>query len=72
MNEVEHVMALASVLATARVRRYAVYVGRAPNETQQGVDKRVDKATAELRAAVEALAARAPGHEFFITRDLKG
>lgn len=56
---VENIMRLASVLATARVRRFAVlqfnYKG---NETETGVSAKIDKATAELRQAVEALAGK--------------
>jgi hypothetical protein len=53
MPEVDNIMRLASLLAQARVRRYAVTIGRAPRETEDGTNKRVEKAEAELRAAVE-------------------
>lgn len=55
--EVENIMRLASLLATARCRRMAVhqptYRG---NETEATTTKRIETATAELRAAVETLA----------------
>lgn len=53
---VENIMRLASLLATARCRRMAVhqptYRG---NETERSTTQRIEAATAELRAAVEAL-----------------
>jgi hypothetical protein len=57
MNEqVENIMRLASLLSTARCRRMAVhqptYRG---NETELSTTRRIEAATAELRAAVEAL-----------------
>lgn len=57
MNDdpVDNIMRLASVLATARVRRFAKHIGRAPLETEEGIERKVARAEAELRAAVEAL-----------------
>ncbi len=53
---VENIMRLASVLATARVCRFAA---RQPNyksnETEAGTSAKVDRANTELRQAVEAL-----------------
>jgi len=54
-SQVDEIMRLAGVLATARVRRYAMLVGRAPLETEAGVDRKIDAATCELREAVEKL-----------------
>lgn len=52
---VTEIMRLASVLATAKVRRFACnqpnYRG---NETYEQTTRNVEKAEAELRAAVEA------------------
>jgi RNase H-fold protein (predicted Holliday junction resolvase) len=52
-DQVENIMRLASLLATARVRRYAVGL---PNyrgiENPLSTEARVEKATAELRKAV--------------------
>ena len=50
IREVER---LARMLATAQVRRYAVTVGRGPNETKEGTQLRVTKAKDELRAYLE-------------------
>lgn len=56
MNEqVEEIMRLASLLATARCRRMAVnQYGYRGVETEKSTSIRVDEATATLRAAVEA------------------
>lgn len=58
-KQVENIMRLASVLAMARVRRFAIhqpnYHG---NETEENVSRRVEAAEAELRAAVEALCSK--------------
>lgn len=54
-DQVNEIMRLASVLATARVRRFAI---RQPNyngnETEAAIIAKAERAEAELRRAVEA------------------
>lgn len=54
-ERITEVMRLANLHATARVRRYAKSVGRASNETREGIDKRVAKTEAELRTYLESV-----------------
>jgi hypothetical protein len=60
-EDVDNIMRLASLMATARVRRFAA---NSPNykgpETEESTTKMVDEATAALRKAVEELAFTVP------------
>lgn len=52
---IEEVMRLARLYATARVRRYAKSVGKAENETKEGIDKRCAYTESALRAYLESV-----------------
>ncbi len=48
-DQIIEVMRLAGMLAVARVRRYALRVGHAPNETEKGVLLRIRETEEDLR-----------------------
>lgn len=52
-ERVSEAMRLASLLATARVRRYAKANGKAVHETKANIDRRVRKAEEALRFYLE-------------------
>lgn len=54
-DQVNEVMRLASVLATARVRGYAYAIGHAANETRQGITAKVKRSSDDLRNYLESL-----------------
>jgi hypothetical protein len=51
--QIDEAMRLAGLLATRRVRQYAVSVGRGPNETKEGTERSVIRAKAALRSYLE-------------------
>lgn len=51
--QINETMRLASLLATRRVRQYAVAKGHAPNETKEGTERGVARAKANLRNYLE-------------------
>ena len=52
-DHVAEAMRLANLMATARVRKYAKGNGGAPNETADQIERRLTKATNELRTYLE-------------------
>jgi len=54
-TQIDEIMRLASLLAVRRVRKYAVSVGHGPNETEEGTERGVVRATAALRSYLEQI-----------------
>lgn len=49
------IMRLANLLATRRVRAYAVLMGHGPNETAEGTKRQLDKAKTALLDYLDSL-----------------
>lgn len=61
-DQVTEAMRLANLMATARVRRYAFKVLRTPTETEESINRKVEKTTEALRKYLEELKPCFPQH----------